>query len=251
MSGASRLRLILASCVVVASACGSDAARAREPSQVDLRATVEHLSGRADMGDRLLPYASFEEILPNVSYRYDDEEPFRFSESLLVGEVVGAAPGRGRKQAADERESPDGVVTEFRDPAAVSRTLHLEVAVHRVLAGPELPRKVVRVGLAIGANVDPDVVVRGLRALGTIALPLTKSSPVFSYDTDLYSIVQDGALVVSVGEDGTLDLPFKPGAEGREFLGNLQTLDDLQNSAASPARELRFETVGGAPRRIG
>jgi hypothetical protein len=202
------------------------------------------------MPTRLVSYTSFEEVLPNVSYLIDDAEPVRLTDLVVIGSVVSAEEGRGWKPSEDDAKVVDGIVVGFRDPGAWARMVHLDVEVDEVLGTRDPIPDRIHVGLTIGGNMDPDVVVRGLRALGRVALPLTRSNPVFAYDDDLYAIAEDGALLVRVLDSGRLELPFKPEASA-ELLASVPTVDALRAQARAPQRELRFTTVDAVPRRVG
>jgi hypothetical protein len=236
----------------VAGGCGSDGAElgAGDPTPMDEVEMTAHLVARAEMPTRLVSYTSFEEVLPNVSYLIDDAEPVRLTDLVVIGSVVSAEEGRGWKPSEDEAKEVDGVVVGFHDPGAWARMLHLDVEVDEVLGTRDRIPDRIHVGLTIGGDIDPDVVVRGLRALGRVALPLTRSNPVFAYDDDLYAIAEDGALLVRVLDSGRLKLPFKPEASA-ELLASVPTVDALRAQARAPERELRFTTVDAVPRRVG
>jgi hypothetical protein len=219
------------------------------PSTADQAEMTAHLVDRAGAARRLQLYRTFDEILPQVSYQIDDQAPVRLTDLVVVGSVRSATEGRGWRPAKDEARSPDGEVVGFEDPTAWSRTVHLQVRVDEVLSSTKPAPREVEVGLAIGGSVDPDVVVRGLREMGQIVLPLTKSSPVFAYDPDLYGIAEDGALLVRVLDSGRLELPFEPDSSA-DLLRTAPTLDGLRAKAREPEHQLRFTTVGAIPTRV-
>lgn len=227
-----------------ATACGDGDA----VDEAARSAAIEHLQGRTQVGDRIVWYQSYEEVLPNVSFRVDDEAPQRLSDVVVVGEVVRVEDGRAFDAGVED--GPGGEPAEFDDPRARWRTLHLEVEVDEAMSRAADVGETVTVGLAISGGVDPAVMRRGLEELGTIVLPLTSSSPVFAYGGgDVLSIVEDGAFLGTVAEDETISLPLLDPSEADVLLGSIRTLPDLRAVLAQPDREIPLRLEAGFPVR--
>ena len=87
--------------VALSGGCDGGAAElgAGRPTRTDTVEMAEHLAGRAGMGSRVRLHRSFEELLPNVSYRIDGDAPLTLTDHRLVNL---------RFAVADVRREADG-----------------------------------------------------------------------------------------------------------------------------------------------
>lgn len=199
------------------------------------RVIDEHVSARSELGFRLPgPVDTLGEALPRMVYRTSYGE-FRGSEALLVGEVSSVSPGRAfyldtTAQPEIETEIP------WDDPRAEWRTFHLTVRVHETLGrapGSPLIGSELVVGVATSSATDMGELAAAYTSAGRMVWPLIHS-PVFDYDPTVLGIVNDGAFLTFVNDNGNLDPAAKEGEPSRSFLSGVETLSQLRRAAAMP-----------------
>lgn len=231
--------------------CGREEDPVADPAAREY--AVEHLADRVAMISSVPSWSrSIDEMLPNVGFSVDGADPVSLVDSVVVGEINDAAPGRSQVML----EEPDGplAMVEFENPQAMVRTVHLSVDVAEEL-GSSVADDRITVGLAIGANVDPEMVMRGLESMGPVLLFLRDDSAVFDYDDSLYSIGGNGTFLGVIGDGGEVDFPIIRRTEGsgvpdRRFVG--VTLDALREAASAPERVIPMTTPeSGFPQRSG
>ncbi len=236
----------------VAAGCGPDT----EPG-ADLAArdrAIESLAGR--LGNTLLApplHQSLDELLPNVRFNVDSGSPSSLVDSVVVGEIDDATPGRSQIML----EEPDGplAMVDFEDIRAMVRTVHLSVDVDEEI-GSDVVGDRITVGLVIPAEVDPEVTMRGLESMGPVVLFLRDDSVVFDYDDALYSIVGNGTFLGLIGNSGEIDFPVIRRTESSSMPETMfagVTLDTLREAASGPERVIPMTTPsgGGFPQRSG
>jgi hypothetical protein len=162
---------------------------------------------------------------------------FALSDAVVVGHVTSVSRGRGFSMS----EEDETFQVPFDDPRAVWRTIHAEVAVTEVLGG-QLGGSAIVVGLVWGPQRPFEVAAEGLPALGEIVFFLQKESAVYEYDSDLWAIPEDGAIMAEIGSDGRLTLPAVEVDRARLLLERTPTLDSLRAAAQEPMRVLPVET---------
>lgn len=239
--------------VGVVSSCGAE--READPSAAQQAAArtavVDNLAARIAMTAGFPPlYQSPLELLPNVKFKVDSAPAEALSDAVVTGRITEVEPGVSQVSSGEDSVA----LADFEDCRAMARTLHLEVSVDEEL-GPTDVSGSVRVGLAIGASVDPNEMMAGLESLGQVLLFLSAESAVFDYDPSLYRILENGALLGVVGADGRVEFPVQAQLhvegslspeEMREF--SQYTVDDLREAAAEPERVISLSTpAGGGP----
>jgi len=207
---------------------------------------LDQLAARAGSTSRITFYDSIDELLPSVSFQVDSQPPRPLVAGVVVGRVTDVDAGRGF--VSDGADAAGGRPVDISDPNAVWRTVHLIVDVDERIGSAE-PRESIKVGLAFNGGADVKSMKRGLKNLGTVLLFLERSSPVFSYDRSLYSIVEDGALLATVGAKGTITLPLKEPAQAAALLEGAATIAALRQDVVAGPRVIRLTVEGGVPRR--
>jgi hypothetical protein len=199
---------------------------------------VDQLTARAHRTLKIRPYDSVADLMPTVSYVEPDGTRRAGTEAMVLGRIIAVEPGRAFTFSEQGRaEVP------FTSPKAESRTVHLRVAVAERLGSAPGP-KVVTVGLAVGGATDIRRFGDGLRDLGLVLLPLQDAGPVFRYDPTMYSIAEDGDLLMTVSPSGQIDLPALDGGERDALLGSWRTLDDARAAGRAPARSIQLDAAG-------
>ena len=236
MTGRSSRR-IAAACLLIglaAAACASSDEEARGYA-------VDHLRSRAEAATRFSPYIDIADVLPNVRYEVPGEPARRPSVAAVVGRITSVDPGYGFAVPGGDG---NGIRIRFDDSKAVWKTVHLSVEIERHIAGTPVADNV-KVGLAIGGSVDADEFSDGLRLLGRAVFILNSGSPVFAYDSSLYSIPEDGALLVLVDDEGRLTVPSVDQLREDELLRSTPTLDRLVDKARSGERVVQMRRREG------
>lgn len=229
------LGAILATALVLASACGDDKSVAAVSPEEGLHFVTEFLSGIADTGARAAPwYRTLDEVLPNVEYVYPDGRTKRLSDLAVVGRFVALEQGAGFTVQGDD--APGGTPTRFDDPDARWRSVHGVVEVERSVGGGDAPERL-KVSLPLYDREDFDEFDAGLRALGRVVLFLDADSTLVAYDPSLFVIVQNHSFIASVAGDETLALPMLPPEEAASLLGPaMRKLSDLETRAKAPRK---------------
>lgn len=166
------------------------------------------------------------------------------TEAVVLGRVVAVEPGRGFWISGED--APDGIETTFQDPRALWRTVHVHVDVQSVLSG-SVPGDRIVVGFAFGPQTPLSRVRDGFEAFGDVLFFLNRS-PVFAYDTSLYGVVQDGAVVGVVDGDGRIQLPAMEDDEAAQLLRGSSTVDQLRSAVRGPERVVQVDATGARVR---
>lgn len=229
--------------LVVLASCGSQSsAPTRSPSVVD------QLVERSEFGARLPPlYLNIQEASPLIEYVVDGVPEF-VSGALVVGRVTSVTQGRSFAWT-DEGGSEVRSELKFNAKSAMVSTIHIQVAVESaqsrdgsIAAGSELT-----MGLALNAPVDLKAVTKDLVASEGIVAYLVKS-PVFDYDPNLWSVLDDGNFLGVVGPGSSAGFPvldrIHPG-----FVAKDLTTDDLLKEPAQ--LQIVVKVVDGDRIRVG
>lgn len=207
------------------SACGGGGTTSEEASEY-LR---HHLLARGSAASRNVWYRTIAELLPNARYAAPGQTPRAIIDAAVVGRVVKVSKGYGFSVPGDDAAS--GKRIDFDNRRARWKTFHLTVAVDRALGrGTDVGERI-SVGVALDGSANFEKVERGYKGLGTLVLFLYKGSPVFDYGASLYALVEDGTLVVVVGEDGRFSIPTVEPERESALLRNTPTLDALERRA--------------------
>jgi hypothetical protein len=197
------------------------------------------LKARQGATGRVQPFTSLTGLLENVDYRMPGRPTGPLTEAVVVGEVVDVEPGRGFRVEGDD--APGGIETDFDDPRALWRTVHVSVAAESVVSGT------VGEQLLVGFAFDPDVpiaqVEADFRSFGRILLFLNRS-PVFAYDPSVYGTVFDGGLLGLVDDGGDIQLPVLEDTEEADLLEGASTVDELREAAKQPRRVIELDASG-------
>lgn len=213
---------------------------------VDLEAAAqeyrESIANAGAAASRLV-HPDLVEFLPNRQYRSAFTGGlFTLSDAVVVGRVTDVRPGHAHYWPADAEDRPP-VEVPFDDPRAMSRTIHVEVAVAEVLAG-QVAEDTVVIGLGLGTRTPIEVASRGLPAMGEMVLVLESDSPVYAHDAAVqYGIAEDGAALAEIEPGGRLSVPAIEQYRVAQFLAATPTLDSLRVAAREPTREVPFATL--------
>ena len=216
-------------------------------SSVDAREDlVSSVRGRFDAGlFRFYPAETLVDFLPNTTYRTESAGDVQASDAAVLGQIVAVEPGAGFV-AGEEQGGPDGVETSFDDPAALWRTVELQVQVDQSFGGPIASGDTVTVGFAIGNVEELETVREGFRSLGSLLLFLNDDAPTMAYDPELWGMTADGRYLATVARDGRLELPFSGEGEDPSLVGDGLTIDDVRAAADGPGRTIVVEGSEGS-----
>lgn len=239
---------LVAGGLLLLAGCGSDGPSGEEGR----RYLVERVGGRgATASGMSASFASLADMLPNVAYQVPAGTASPVTDLVVVGEVTSVDEGAGFRpvpESVEQRPDGDGIRTAFDDPDALWKTVEFTVKVSDVLGpgpdGNDGALSEVRVGLAIDGADDFDLISTGLRALGPSAFFLIKHSAVFAYYPGLFSVVLNGSMVATIGDDGALALPFKDPEEAAALLEAVGTLSELEVAAEMAPKVIQLEQDG-------
>lgn len=171
---------------------------------------VREANGNAD---RVRSYQSWEDLIREASN--ESADPGEYVDSVdmaVVGEVLDVEKGRSSTWSLDGEKRSD---VEFGSSEAMSSTYHLQVKVSDVVGSDTslvAPGDTVRVGLALDPDLTLQDVERDFLGLDGAVFFLQRTA-VFSYEKDLFGIVEDGALVAIPGRGGQLNFPMLSGID--------------------------------------
>jgi len=237
-----RLRRVFAAAgavVLVAAGCGGGG----DTPSASTDSIVEQLRGRASAVDRVRPYASVVEAMPQVTFVVDGDREFTISDLYVTGRIVDVSPGAGFSWTTDD--VTDAEVRnqfEFNASEAWVSTLRVTVEVARSIAGPGVspnPDQIV-FGLSLQSPVDIESARLDLMGMGQVALLLVQDTPVYDYDPSLWAVVEDGAFLGSVTTDGSIGFPLLTAGNGGLVPQGL-TVDQLE--AGPGDAEILLETL--------
>lgn len=225
------------------SGCGRDSVGTDQASSyvVNLLQARNEAAGRGPSW-----FKALDELLPNTVYQHPNGERETLTDLVVVGRIVEVEEGIGF--VVPDGDAPSGQPTSFDDPKALWRTVHFRVDVDQTAGGGQRPRSV-RVGLAFGVDGEFAKVAAGLQGLGRVVLFLQRNSPVLAYDPTLYSVVEDGSFIATVGSDGTLALPVIDGERASQLLSSTPRLDRLIERGRAVNRTLILQTRDGVTAR--
>jgi hypothetical protein len=210
-----RIATLLVTAGLAAAACGG---------------TSESLETR-DFADKRAQslYTSFAEAMPTVSYVIDGSAPVTASDLYVRGAVTDVVAGSSFLWQVDVNgENEERVELKFNEEGAMISTVHLTIRPDVVITAGrnEQPTEVV-VGLALEAPADPVAVAEEFKRYGNVALVLHKS-PVFDYEPSAWTILEDGALLATVGDDGVLRFPALDADEQSRLAPEPLVIGDLE-----------------------
>lgn len=236
-----RLRVataLLLACAALSACAETDPEPAESPPPGNAVGAL-HQRYLASAGAR--PFDQLSDLLENTLYRMGEAPARPLTKAVVVGRVTDVEPGRGFRIEGDD--AAEGIETDFDDPRALWRTVHMTVAVDSVVSG-EIDRDPVTVGLAFdAASPSLDQITRDLESLGTVLLFLNHS-PVFDYDPGVYGTVLDGALLATVDDQGNIRLPVLDGDEQEQLLTGSATVAALQEAADGEQRVIQLDDTG-------
>lgn len=176
--------------------------------------------------DRVRPYDSVHEVVSYLSA--DDSDAVGL---VIVGAVEAVEPGRSFRWEVND-SGARRIEVPADDQEAMISTFHLTVAVEESItdtADAALGRlRQVEVGLAMGPDVRLEDVEADYGNL-TDAVFFLQRNRVFDYDSELWGIVEDGALVATPDENGYLSFPTLEARDPLQPEG--LTVDSLKSHA--------------------
>jgi hypothetical protein len=210
--------VVVGAAMLVASRPSGDADRP-DPQPM---AAIEAINARNDGLLWLRQVSHLADLVPSTVLEYPDGRRVRLVDALVLGRIVRVEHGKARRHEEDGSQEVD-----FASSSADTRTLHLVLDVEEAFGGPS--SKTTRVGLVVGGRADFDEVARSLIALGRVLVPIAPGGAVFDYERGLGEIAQGGELLGTVDDHGVIRLPAL--AEAAEFLGDVDTIDELRVAA--------------------
>lgn len=223
--------ILVVGVLVLAGGC-SDATEASSRASNSGGDLFAPLRDRPTAGAFDTPYSDLRGALPNVSYRSSNgRSPAPASDAVIVGTVraVTQAASVVQKSPAD---AP--IVSDYGNPAASWRALELEVIVERVLAG-DVAESIV-VGFPVYPGEDDQAVMTALETIERAVFVLEENSPAYPH-ADVYGLLEQGTLLVTVGSNGGLDLPFIEPERRQTLLKSIKTLRELDAAVDEAPRE--------------
>lgn len=215
----------------------------RNPDAAARRYLVESTRSRLAAASWYKWYTNLAEALPNARYHAGDKEPVPVTELLVLGEIIDVTEGVGFWPAGKPDSATDVRQVDFDDERAMWRTLHLTVRVDREVdsdGGPKVDE--VRVvwtidGRAYGRGDGDEqlpTIKTALRELGPVVM-LLQHNATADYGPNLLAIVEGGALLATVADDGSISFPFMDPGEDETFRDGIRTVEDLFSEARKPA----------------
>lgn len=174
--------------------------------------------------------ASLRDVLPNTRFRVrGSKEPARpLTPLVVVGEVVGVAPGPGWTESGDR--------VGFDDDAALWKQVHATVAVEEVIGSAGWTADTVTVAFPLHPSEPLEEAGRVLAGTGRMVLPLRREDGARDA-ADVWSVGPAAAvLLAQVGPEGRLALPCVPPRRATRLLIDVPTLADLRQAATAPVR---------------
>jgi hypothetical protein len=230
IGGSGTVAVLLAAALTASCSTGSDGAQGFVPA-----AQI-----RQDAAGRANPYENLSELLDNTRYTVGDRPPYPATVAVVTGRFLSLAPGRAFTVEGDD--APDGTEIGFDSADALWRTMHATFAVDQVISGSVSGREIT-VGLAFPAQSDLDPIKKDLLDLGPAALFLDRS-PVFGYDTTLYSVVLDGGLIAPIDATGRLSLPALAPWEEEKLLRGARSVEALKARSRGPQTVIELDATG-------
>ena len=193
----------------------------------------ETIEARAEGVVRLASaYESFEEAMPNARWVVNGEER-TWSDVFVVGRVESVEAGRSFAWVEDdETDSIEKIELPFGDEKAEASTIHVTVAADQIVAADNVTvGQQVTFGIAVGPGTDVGDVRAEFEEYGTVAALLVNSA-VFDYEDGLFGILEGGAFLGTVTDDGiNFPLLAEDRRAARPFLTGALTFDSLVGRA--------------------
>ena len=224
--------------------CGStDSSTDDGPSAPDAVAyVIETQKTRGERVDMVWISKRLVDYLPNVSV--EGAPAVAVLDTVVVGEVVDAEAGAAYK--LPEGDPPDRAPNDgqsevpFDSVEADWKTIHATVKVSQDLSEAPQESEFVTVGFAIAPSIDAALFMDGLHRMGPAVFFASSDNAVFDYDETVSGVAGEGTLVATVGQEGTLALPFITDALADEFLSDSPDLDTLIQASLGPARTIAW-----------
>jgi hypothetical protein len=208
----------------MASDGGSPADAEQEPVDV-----FELLARRNDARGGARFFEDVTELLHNQPFSIADAAPAPLTTAVVQGSVTDVTEG----QAFTTNDDDATVETSWDDPNVQWRTFHATVRTLSLISG-DAPATFT-FGLALGPDATTDQVARGLVGSGReLLLFLVSGSPVFEYEPDIYSDIEDGAMIAVVDASGAIDFPVLDDETAAATLGSVRTIEDMRRAAGQP-----------------
>lgn len=182
---------------------------------------------RASTGSVTIPYTDLRDALPNVRYEYA-EQSIAVSHDLVVGRITDSRRGRAYSV---EGVDGDTYVTGWDGSDVLWRSVFVTLE-------PDDGSDPIELEYGLNPADDAERFGAGMRALGHVAV-LTGPRPEREdeLDPEVKGVAENGALVIAIADDGTLDLPLIADRERvRTMLAGIRTLDDLRTASKGPGR---------------
>lgn len=184
--------------------------------------------------DEAFAPATLSAALPHTVYALADGSERRVSDAVVLGEFVSSEPARAMNWDS-------GQEVEWSDDEAQTRTVTARFAVEEVIStadGVDVPGEI-DVFVTVHADADADAVGEGLvGAEKSVALLREHWDPHFD---DGWAIAQSGSLVMTVSDDGDLDLPVHAATDQHHLEQDLTTLSALRATADDPDTVIEVE----------
>lgn len=233
-------RGLLVFAVVVLAGCAVPGDPAAPPAPGDPGVVIDELRGSRELRDAIQFHRDVSELLSNTTFQYADYPAAPMTAAVVVGRVVGVQRGAGFHVPGDD--APSGTLIDYDDPRVEWRTVHVEVAVSRIVSGAAADR------VTVGFSFDPDLgferLAGSFRGMGELLLFRSADSPVYDYDPSVYAVVDDGTMLAYVDPEGRLGLPALRPEDAAVMLRRTPTLDALVAAADEPARLIRIDGSG-------
>lgn len=176
-----------------------------------------------------------EQLLGNTLFQINGGPAQALTDAVLVGEITSVAPGLGF--AIDGADAPSGTPVDFDDPAALWRTVHVDVEIDEVLTGDLRVGSTITVGFAFGSMSSYEDVAEDLRAMPNVLLFVDGDSAMFDYDQNIFAVVEDGAMLgVVSGADESITFPGLSTEAAKALDAAGLTLAGLRQAASQQSR---------------
>jgi hypothetical protein len=159
---------------------------------------------------------SVEEAMPNVRYFSDDGSDFSISDAYVRGEIEFVTAGKSFIWAMDSDREVRSEVP-FESNLAMVTTYHLGIRVQvgftSEINGLSAERKVskselIQVGLALPGSGFLQELQNEWVGKKKIAMLLISQNPVFDYQSQVWSILNDGAYLGLIDSAANIDFPL-------------------------------------------
>jgi len=234
---------VAAASVLLAGCTAAPATVTSAPTTIDNAADVESpdylleaISARYEVAETVVPEASLEDLVPSQKFSIEGSKAQSLAGGIAFGKVIKVTPGASYTvSAADDLVD---IELPFDSPNALWRVAILTVQVERGL-GDVAGDKTVEVGYVLDATLDADKLVDQLDDLGKVAVVLNRPGK-FDFDPELYSVRWSGALLGLVDKNKEISFPGL-GHESEEFVGDLETVDDVVAENKKPHETVEVE----------